>query len=103
MKTFKYVGCFIKNENSIQKTIKCTLKAGNLCYYAVQTLLTSRILSKNLKIKIYKRTILSVVIYGSETWSLTLRKKRRLGVFENWLRRIFGPSGKRVGSGEGTS
>ena len=49
-------------------------------------------LSKNLKIKIYSTVILPVVLYGCETWSLTLRELRRLGVFENQvLRRIFGP------------
>ena len=49
-------------------------------------------LSKNLKIKIYRTIILSVVLYGCETWSFTLRDKRRLRVFENRvLRRIFGP------------
>ena len=49
-------------------------------------------LSKNLKIKIYRTIILHVVLYGSETWSLTLREKRRLRVFENSvLRRVFRP------------
>jgi hypothetical protein len=54
--------------------------------------LSSRLLSKNLKIKIYKKIILSVVLYGCETWSLTLREECRLRIFENrTLRRIFGP------------
>ena len=49
-------------------------------------------LSKNLKIKIYRTIILPVVLYGCENWSLTLREERRLRVFENRvLRRIFGP------------
>ena len=53
---------------------------------------SSRLLPKNLKIKIYRTIILSVVSYGCETWSLTLREKRKLKVFENTvLRRIFGP------------
>ena len=53
---------------------------------------SSRLLSKNLKIKIYGTIILPVVLYGCETWSLTLREERRLRVFENKvLRRIFGP------------
>ena len=48
--------------------------------------------SKNLKIKIYRTIILPVVLYGCETWSLTLREKRKLRVFENMvLRSIFGP------------
>jgi hypothetical protein len=58
----------------------------------VQNLLSSRLLSKNIKIRIYKTIILPVVLYGCETWSLTLREEHRLGVFENRvLRRIFGP------------
>ena len=49
-------------------------------------------LSKNIKIKVYRTITLLVVLYGCETWSLTLREKRRLWVFENRvLRRIFGP------------
>jgi hypothetical protein len=50
------------------------------------------LLSKKLKIKIYRTIILAVVLYGCETWSLTLRDERRLRVFENRvLRRVFGP------------
>ena len=57
----------------------------------------SRLLSKNLKIKIYRTIILPVVLYGCETWSLTLWKERKLRVFENMvLRRIFGPRGDEV-------
>jgi len=48
---------------------------------------SSRLLSKNLKIKIYRTIILPVVLYGCETWLLTLREERRLRV----LRRVFGP------------
>ena len=54
--------------------------------------MSSRLLSKNLKIKIYRNIILPVVLYGCGTWSLRLREKRKLRVFENKvLRRIFGP------------
>jgi hypothetical protein len=54
---------------------------------------------KNLKIKIYKTVILPVVLYGCETWSLTLREEHRLTVFENRvLRRIFGPKREEEGS-----
>jgi len=59
--------------------------------------LSSRLLSKNLKIQIYRTIILPVVLYGCETWSLTLREERKLKVFENMvLRRIFGPRGDEV-------
>ena len=58
----------------------------------MQNLLSSSLLSENLKIKIYRTIILPVVLYGCETWSLTLREEHRLRVFENRvLRRIFGP------------
>ena len=58
----------------------------------MQNLLSSRLLSKNLKIKKYRTVILPVVLYGCETWSLTLQEERKLRVFENRvLRRIFGP------------
>jgi len=50
------------------------------------------LLSRNIKIKIHRTVILSVVVCGCETWSLTLREERRLRVFENRvLRRVFGP------------
>jgi hypothetical protein len=53
--------------------------------------------SKNLKVRIYKTIILPVVLYGCETWSLTLREEHRLRVFENRvLRRIFGPKRNEV-------
>ena len=58
----------------------------------MQNLLSSRLLSKNLKIKIYRTIIVPVVLYGCETWSLTLREERKLRLFEKRvLRRIFGP------------
>ena len=88
----KYLGTTLTNQNSIQEEIKSRLKSGNACYHLVQNLLSSSLLSKNLKIKIYRTIILPVVLYGCETWSLTLREECRLRVFENRvLRRIFGP------------
>jgi PAS domain-containing protein len=98
--TLRVVACFnasvvyipLTNQNSIQEEIKSRSKSGNVCNHSVQDLLCSRLLFKNLKIKIYRTINLSVVLYGCETWSLTLREDRRLRVFENrLLRRIFGP------------
>jgi hypothetical protein len=61
--------------------------------------LSSRLIPKNLKIKIYKTVILQVVLYGRETWSLTVGEEHRLRVFENRvLRKIFGPKRKENGS-----
>ena len=59
---------------------------------AITKILLSKLVSKNLEIKIYRTIILPVVLYGCETWSLTLREERRLRVFENRvLRIVFGP------------
>ena len=82
----------LTNKNSVQEEIKSRLKLENACYYSVQKLLSSSLLTTNLKIKIYRTIILPVVLYGCETWSLTVREERRLRVFENRvLRRVFGP------------
>jgi hypothetical protein len=89
---FNYLGTTLTNRNSIQEDIKSRLNSENACYHSVQDLLSSRLLSKNTKIKIYRTIMLPVVLYGCETWSITLREKNRLRVFENRvLRGIFGP------------
>jgi hypothetical protein len=91
VKQFKYLGTTLTNQNSIHKEIKSRLKSGNACYHSVQNLLSSSLLSKNVKIKIYRIIILPVVLYGCESWSLTLREECRLRGFQNkMLRRIFG-------------
>jgi len=92
LEEFKYLGTTLTNQNSIREKIKSSLKSGTACYHSVQNLLSSSLLSKNLKNKIYRTIILPIVLYGCETWSLALREERRLRVFENRvLRRIFGP------------
>jgi hypothetical protein len=55
---------------------------------------SSHLISKNLKIKIYKTVIFLVVLYVCKTWSLTLREECRLRIFEKVLRKIFGPKRK---------
>ena len=80
---FKYLGTTLTDQNSIQEEIKCRLKLGNACYYSMQNLLSFSLLSKTLKIKIYRTIILPVILHGCETWSPTLREERRLRVFEN--------------------
>jgi hypothetical protein len=83
------------NQNCIQKEIKSRLISGNACYHSFQSLFSCRLLHRNIKIELYKTIILHVVLYGCETWSLTLKEEHRLSVFENWvLRRIFGPKKK---------
>ena len=88
---FKYMGKTLANQNSIAEEVKSRLRSGNACCHSVQNLLSSRLLSKNLKIKINRTIILSIVLYECETWSLTLREERKLRVFENMVLRIFGP------------
>ena len=89
---FRYLGTTLTNKNSIQDEIKSRLKLGDACYYSVQNLLPSSLLSKNLKIKVQRNAILPAVLYVYETWSLTWREERRQRVFEKRvLRRIFGP------------
>jgi hypothetical protein len=77
--------------------IMIVIIVGNACYHSVQNLLSSRLLSKNTKIRVYRTIILPVVLYGCQTWSLTWREEQRLRVFENRvLRRIFGPKRDKV-------
>jgi hypothetical protein len=59
------------------------LNSGNACYHSVQNVLSSRLLSRNIKIRIYKAIMFPVVLYERETWSLTLREEHRLRVFKN--------------------
>jgi hypothetical protein len=87
--TFKYLGTTLTNQNDIHDEIKSRLNSGNACYHSVQNVLSSHLISRNLKIKIYKTVILPVVLYGCETWSLTLREVYRLRVFENSVEDIW--------------
>ena len=68
----RYLGTTLTDQNSIQEEIKSRLKSGNACYHSVQNVLSSSLLSKNIKIKIYRTIILPVVLYGCESWLLTL-------------------------------
>jgi hypothetical protein len=96
---FNYLGMTLTNQNDIHDVIESRLNSGNACYHSVHNLLSFHLISKNLKFKIYKTVILPVVLYGCETWSLTLREERRLRIFDNRvLRRIFGPKREESGS-----
>jgi hypothetical protein len=70
-----------ENQNLIQEEITRILNSVTTCYHSVQNLLASRLLSRTVKIGICKTVILLVVLYGCETWSLTLREEHRLQVF----------------------
>jgi hypothetical protein len=86
----------------MHEEINSRINSGNVCYHSVQSLLSSRLLSRNVKVKIYKTVILPVVLYECETWFLTLREEHRLRVFANRvLRGICGPKRDEV-TGERT-
>jgi hypothetical protein len=74
----RYLGRTITDQNCVQEEIKRRLNSGNACCHSVQSLLSSHLLSRNVKVKIYKTIILLVVLYGCETWSPTLREEHRL-------------------------
>ena len=97
MEKFRYLGVTVTNTIHISEEIKRRINMGNACYYSLEKILSSRLLSKKLKVKTYKTIILSVVLYGCETWSLTLREEHRLRVFENKvLRKIFGAKKNKI-------
>jgi hypothetical protein len=72
---FKYLGTTPTDQNCIQEEIKSRLNSGNVCYHSVQSLLSSRLLSRNVKVKTNKTMILPVVLYGCETRSLALKEE----------------------------
>jgi hypothetical protein len=101
MEKFKYLLTTLTDQNCMQEEIKSRLNSGNACYHWVQSLLSSRLLSRKVKVKICKTVILQVVLYECKTWSLTLREEYRLRVFENRvLRRIFGSRRDKATGGE---
>jgi hypothetical protein len=79
---FKYMGKTLTFQNLTQEGIKRRLNSGNAYHHSVLKLLSSRLLSKKVKTRIYKTIILPVTLYGCETWSLTLREEQRLRVFK---------------------
>jgi len=78
---FIYLGTTVTYQNSIQKEIKSRLKSGNAHYHSVQNLLSSSLLSTNIKINTYRTIILPDVLYGCEIRSLTLREECMLRDF----------------------
>jgi hypothetical protein len=80
---FKYLETTLADQNCVNKEIKSRLNSENACYHSVQSVLSSRLISRNLTVKTHKTIILLVVLYGCETWSITVRLEHRLRVFEN--------------------
>jgi hypothetical protein len=98
---FKYLGFLINNNNnSITVEINHRILFANRCYYGLRNLLQSRLLNKGTKCKIYKTLVRPVVLYGSESWTLTKADEEKLRTFERrMLRKIYGPTCEMV-SGE---
>jgi hypothetical protein len=93
----KYLGATLTNQGSIHEEIKNRLYSLNAGYHLLQNLSSSSLLSHNINIKVYKTTILPVVMYECKTWSFTLGEKYKLRLFENRvLRRIFGPKREEI-------
>ena len=87
----RYLGVTVTNTIDIREEIKRRINMGNACYYSLEKILSSRLLSKTLKVNTYKTFVLPVVLYSCETLPLTLREEHWLRVFENKvLRKIFG-------------
>jgi hypothetical protein len=98
MEEFKYLGTTSINQNSFHEEINSRLKSGNVYHRSVQNLLFSSLLSKNLRIKEYRTTCITLPdVYACATLSLTLWEERKLKVFENKiLRRICWPKRNEV-------
>jgi hypothetical protein len=77
---FKYLGTILTDENCTHEEIKSKLNSGNACHHSV--FLSSCLLARNVKVKICKIIILPIILYGCETWYLTLREEYRLSVCE---------------------
>jgi hypothetical protein len=75
---FRYLEMTITNRTLMQEETKRRLKSSNPCCHTVQNILSSRLLSQHIKIRIYKTIVLPIVLYGCETWSLTLREEHGL-------------------------
>jgi hypothetical protein len=75
---FKYLGTTLTDQNYMHEEIKSGLNSGNVCYHSIQSLLSSCLLSRNLKVKIYKTIILPVVLHGCETLSLNIKGRAQI-------------------------
>uniref|UniRef100_A0A8D8TNG9 Craniofacial development protein 2 n=1 Tax=Cacopsylla melanoneura TaxID=428564 RepID=A0A8D8TNG9_9HEMI len=91
-KEFKYLGVTITDTVTEQTEIENRLAAANRCFWSVQKLMSSKLLSRTTKLRIYKTIIQPVLLYGSEVWTLSKVSEKKLVTFENKvLRKIYGP------------
>jgi hypothetical protein len=77
---FKSLRTTVRDNNLVQQEITRRLNSGNACHCSVQNILSSCLLSKSIKIQIYKTIILPMLLYGRETWYLTFRAEHRMRV-----------------------
>jgi len=100
VKSFKYLGATLTEDNSESTEISARILSANRSYFSLAKVLGNRLLSRRNKLRIYKTIIRPVVVYACETWAMTVRDMHRLDRFERKvLRRIFGP--RRDGAGPG--
>ena len=92
VRDFKYLGSTITEDNNTSTEIKVRIAAGNRSYYSCLSMMKSRMLSRKSKVRIYKTLIKPVVMYGSETWTMSKKDQSALLVWERKiLRKIYGP------------
>jgi hypothetical protein len=96
--SFKYLGNVINKEGRISESVKDRIQAGNRTYAANHHIPNSKIVRRAVKMQIYKTLVRPVLMYGSETWTLTKSDENLLRIFERKiLRKIYGP----IQGGEG--
>jgi len=99
VQSYKYLGSIVNSDNSIEEEIKNRITLRNKAYYTNQFLFKSNLISKKLKMKLYRNVIRPIVTYACETWGLKETIKTKLMVFERKvLRKIFGPIKERDGT-----
>jgi hypothetical protein len=90
--SFKYLGSIVSENNDITKEVAARIQAGNRTYYGLESLLSSRSLSREIKRRLCTSLIRPVVLYGSETWVLRKSDENKFLILERKiLRKIFGP------------
>ncbi|KAG7311679.1 hypothetical protein JYU34_002732 [Plutella xylostella] len=96
---FKYLGCTVTDTNTRDEEIDTRIQSFLRCSAALHKVLTSRLLSRNTKLRIYKTVIRPILMYGCEAWTLTQKEESQLLVAERKvLRKIFGPRQRPDGS-----
>jgi hypothetical protein len=89
---FEYLGTILNENDDMAMDIKARIATGNKCYYALNSLIKSKNISRSAKLNIYRTIIRPIVMYASETWRLRKSEEKLIITWERKiLRRIFGP------------